>query len=101
MLFFGNVTDEVFDMDEIEHVNVLALPYCPASNAWLDHTLYLIGRFPSDVILIHHYDNFWHPITHPTYRNLKDYRNLILEKYPGTSLFFSKFMQDVEFSEIL
>ena len=45
VLFLGNVTDQVYDMDDIKGVNVLALPYCPASNAWLDHTLYLIGRF--------------------------------------------------------
>jgi len=101
MLFLGNVTDQVYDMDDIKEVNVLALPYCPASSAWLDHTLYLIGRFKSDVILIHHYDNFWHPITHPMYRNLKDYRNSINAVYPEAKLFFSRFFQDIELSEIL
>ena len=100
MLFFGNVTDQIYGMENVEQVNVLALPYCPASSAWLEHTLYLIGRFKSDVVLIHHYDNFWHPITHPMYRDLKEYRNFILQAYPKTKLYFSKFMQAVDFLEV-
>ena|GEM_PF-4589314 len=100
MLFFGNVTDQIYGIEDVQQVDVLALPYCPASKAWLEHTLYLIGRFNSQVILIHHYDNFWHPITHPRYRNLKEFRNAILQSYPKARLYFSKFMQKVDFLEV-
>ena len=101
MLFFGNVTDQVYDMQAVSQVDVLAIPFCPASSEWLDHTLYLINRFKSEVVLVHHFDNFWHPITHPTYRNLKEYQKTIQTSFPETKLAFAKFMQEVNFLDIL
>ena len=95
MLYFGNLTDQVDELSTINQVNVLAIPYCPANKKWLSHTQFLIERFTPRYVLVHHYDNFWHPYTHTTYRNLKDYKNAVLNKVPGANIVFSKFLEPI------
>jgi hypothetical protein len=101
MLYFGNLTDQVNELSAVQHVNILAIPFCPANKRWLSHTHYLIGRFRPDVILVHHYDNFWHPYTHAKYRNLNDYQNAILEKFPDAAIFFSRFLEAIDLSTLV
>ena len=101
MLYFGNLTDQVDELREIERVSVLAIPFCPANRKWLSHTVYLVGRFNPDVTLVHHFDDFWHPFTDARYRDLNSYRKSIREIHPGAKLFFSKFQKEVELAEIV
>ena len=100
MLYFGNLTDKVDELEQIDHVNVLALPYCPANNKWLQQSQYLINRFNPDVTLIHHFDNFMNPYTKAKYMDLGIYSKAIYEKCPNAKLFFSKFYKKIDFSEI-
>ena len=101
MLYFGNLTDDVKYLDDIESVDVLALPYCPANNKWKRHTQVLINRFSPKVTLIHHFDNFMHPYTLSKYLNLVDYRSAILNVCPDANIVFSKFFKEVTFDSIL
>jgi hypothetical protein len=85
---------------EIENVNVLLLPYCPANKKWTQQSHYLIGRFTPEVTLVFHYDNFWNPYTHATYLSLNWYKKTILSKFPDLNLKFSKFLEKRNFDEI-
>ena len=100
MFYIGNLTDDVTELVGVDRVNILALPYCPANKNWLAHTRFLIGRFNPDVALVHHYDNFWHPYTHPRYRNLNAYRQAIEETFPQVNLRFSRFMETLDLEQL-
>lgn len=100
MLYFGNLTARVEDLREVERVDVLAIPYCPANRKWLEPSIYLIDRFRPDVTMIHHFDNFMNPFTLSKYMNLDDYRRAILEQCPDANLYFSKFDREVNFADI-
>ena len=101
MLYFGNVTGQVEELAGIDRVDILAIPYCPANNKWLQHSQYLIERFRPGVTLVHHFDNFMHPFTLSKYMNLESYRKVILERCPDAKLYFSKFLQEVDLTEIV
>lgn len=101
MFYIGNLTDQVDELAGVDRVHVLALPYCPANKNWLAHTRFLIGRFNPDVVLVHHYDNFWHPYTHPRYRNLNAYRQAVMETYPRVNLRFSRFMETLNLEQVV
>jgi L-ascorbate metabolism protein UlaG (beta-lactamase superfamily) len=100
MLYIGNLTDQVDELAAVDRVHILAIPYCPANKDWLAHTRLLIGRFMPEVVLVHHYDNFWHPYTHPRYRNLNAYQQAVRETYPQLTIRFSKFMESVDLDEL-
>jgi hypothetical protein len=100
MLYFGNLTDQVDELAAVDRVNVLTLPFCPANINWPDHTRFLIGRFRPDVVLVHHYDNFWHPYTHPRYRDLNAYQQAVMEAFPHVAIRFSKFMEAVDLERL-
>jgi hypothetical protein len=100
MLYLGNLTDEVDELKGIERVDVLALPFCPANRKWLFHTAFLIGRFRPKVAMVHHFDDFWHPYTDATYRDLGTYARVVGEACPGVRIYFSKFCKEVELAEI-
>ncbi len=101
MLYFGNLTDQVGEIADVERVEVLAIPYCPANHKWLQQSQYLIDRFKPSVTLVHHFDNFLNPFTLSKYMNLDDYRNALHEECPEARLFFSKFLRDVSVAEML
>ena len=101
MLYFGNLTDQVDEMGAIERVDVLAIPYCPANRKWLSHSQYLIERFRPDVTVIHHFDNFLNPFTLSKYMNLESYREALRERCPDAKLYFSKFLREVDLTEII
>lgn len=100
MLYFANLTDKVDEMVEMDRVNVLAIPYCPANKKWIRQSALLIDRFKPDVTLVHHFDNFMNPFTHSKYMNLDEYRRAISAECPGARLYFSKFAEEVSFDEI-
>jgi L-ascorbate metabolism protein UlaG (beta-lactamase superfamily) len=100
MFYIGNLTEQVDELSAVDRVNVLALPYCPANKNWLSHTRFLIGRFAPDVVLVHHYDNFWHPYTHPRYRDLNAYQKAVKETYPHMEIRFSKFMEAIDLEQL-
>jgi hypothetical protein len=100
MLYIGNLSDRVDELKEIDRVDVLAIPYCPANKKWLRQSAYLIGRFRPDVTLIHHFDNFLNPYTLSKYMNLDDYRRAIQRHCPDARLYFSKFGREVQLAEI-
>jgi L-ascorbate metabolism protein UlaG (beta-lactamase superfamily) len=100
LLYFGNLTAQVDELAEIERVNVLAIPYCPANKKWIEHSQILINRFKPDVAMIHHFDDFMHPYTLSKYMNLEKYRSAVREKCPESSFYFSKFYEKMNFSEI-
>ena len=100
MFYVGNLTDDVAELAPVDRVNILAIPYCPANRNWEAHTRFLIGRFTPDVVLVHHYDNFWHPYTHPRYRNLNAYRQAVRDTYPDVQIRFSKFMETVDLERL-
>jgi len=100
MLYFGNLTDRVDELREIERVDVLAISYCPANKKWLDQSAFLIERFRPDVTMVHHFDNFMNPFTLSKYMNLDSYRKAIHERCPDARLYFSKFYQDVGLADI-
>jgi L-ascorbate metabolism protein UlaG (beta-lactamase superfamily) len=100
MLYFGNLTDRVDGLGEVERVDVLALPYCPANRKWVEQSIYLIDRFRPGVTMVHHFDNFMNPFTLSKYMNLDSYRSAILERCHDTHLYFSKFDQEVRFADI-
>ena len=101
MLYFGNLTEQVDELDSVERVDVLAIPFCPANNHWLRDTQFLINRFRPGVALIHHFDNFMNPFTLYRYMNLDQYREAVREKCPDANLYFSKFFKEVSLQEIL
>lgn len=100
MFYVGNLTDQVDELDSVDRVNVLAIPYCPANKRWLAHTWFLVGRFHPDVVLVHHYDNFWHPYTHQRYRDLNAYQNAVKEKFPDTTIVFARFMEPMDLAQL-
>jgi L-ascorbate metabolism protein UlaG (beta-lactamase superfamily) len=100
MFYIGNLTDQVDELAGLDRIDILALPYCPANKHWLAHTRFLIGRFNPEVVLVHHYDNFWHPYTHPRYRNLNAYRQAVKETYPHINLRFSRFMETLDLEQL-
>ncbi|UCD56476.1 MAG: MBL fold metallo-hydrolase [Candidatus Hydrogenedentota bacterium] len=100
MLYFGNLTGQVDELNEIERVNVLAIPYCPANKKWLRQSQYLIDRFKPDVTMVHHFDNFMNPYTQSKYMNLDNYRTAVHAKCPDVKFYFSKFYQEVDFAEM-
>ena len=99
MFYVGNLTEDVDDV-AVDRVHILAIPYCPANRNWQAHTRFLIGRFTPDVVLVHHYDNFWHPYTHPRYRNLNAYQQTVRETYPDVQIRFSRFMEPVGLEQL-
>ena len=101
MLYFGNLTDQVDEMGEIERVDVLAIPYCPANRKWLSQSQYLIERFRPGVTMVHHFDNFLSPFTLSKYMNLESYREALRERCPDAKLYFSKFLREVDLEEIV
>jgi hypothetical protein len=101
MLYFGNLTDRVEEAREIERVDLLAIPYCPANQKWLPQSHYLIERFQPRVTMVHHFDNFMNPFTLSKYMNLDSYRSALLERCPGAKLYFSKFLREVDLEEII
>jgi len=101
MLYFGNLTDQVEEMREIESVEVLAIPYCPANRKWLPQSQYLIERFRPAVTMVHHFDNFMNPFTLSKYMNLESYRQTLRERCPDAKLYFSKFLREVDLTEII
>jgi L-ascorbate metabolism protein UlaG (beta-lactamase superfamily) len=100
VLYFGNLTDQVEELGDIERVDVLAIPYCPANREWLRQSQILIQRFRPDVTLVHHFDNFLNPFTLSKYMNLEAYRRALRQKCPDARLVFSKFDQEVRLAEI-
>ncbi len=100
MLYFGNLTANVEELGNIERVNVLAIPYCPANNKWRQQSRYLINRFTNDVTLVHHFDNFMNPYTRPKHLDLGFYSKVIRQKCSNVNLLFSKFYKKVDFEEI-
>ena len=100
MLYFGNLTGQVDELGEIERVNVLAIPYCPANRKWLQQSQSLIERFRPDVTMVHHFDNFLNPYTLSKYMNLDSYRNAIHEKCPTATFYFSRFCEKVDLTRI-
>jgi hypothetical protein len=100
MLYIANLTDQMDELAAVDRVHILALPYCPANKDWLAHTRFLIGRFTPDVVLVHHYDNFWHPYTHPRYRNLNRYQQAVRETFPDANIRFSKFMEPIDLEQL-
>jgi len=101
MLYFGNLTDQVDELDIVDRVHILAIPYCPANNKWLKQSQFLINRFKPDVTLVHHFDNFMHPYTLAKYLDLNHYQKAISEKCPNARLLFSKFCKSIEIDDIL
>jgi L-ascorbate metabolism protein UlaG (beta-lactamase superfamily) len=101
MLYFGNLTDRVEEMGEIERVDVLAIPYCPANKKWLPQSQYLIERFQPGVTMVHHFDNFMNPFTLSKYMNLESYRTALHERCPNAKLYFSKFLRETDLTEII
>jgi L-ascorbate metabolism protein UlaG (beta-lactamase superfamily) len=101
LLYFGNLTDQVEEMGEIERVDILAIPYCPANKKWLAQSQHLIERFRPGVTLVHHFDNFLNPYTLSKYMNLESYRRSLHQSCPGAKLYFSKFLQQVDLMEIV
>ncbi len=101
MLYFGNLTGQVEELAGIERVDVLAIPYCPANNKWLPQSQFLIERFQPGVTLVHHFDNFMNPFTLSKYMNLDGYRSSLQESCPDAKLYFSKFLREVDLTEIL
>jgi L-ascorbate metabolism protein UlaG (beta-lactamase superfamily) len=101
MLYFGNLTDRVAEIDEVDRVDVLAIPYCPANQKWLPQSQYLIERFQPGVTLVHHFDNFMNPFTLSKYMNLESYGRALHERCPVAKLTFSKFLRDVDLAEII
>lgn len=100
LLYFGNLTGDVAELEDIRRVNVLAIPYCPANNKWIEQSQFLIQRFDPDIAMIHHFDDFMHPYTLSKYMNLDNYRRAIHEKCPETKFYFSKFYEQMDFSDI-
>ena len=101
MLYFGNLTAQVEEIREIERVDVLAIPYCPANKKWLSQSQYLIERFQPGVTMVHHFDNFMNPFTLSKYMNLESYRNALHERCPDAKLYFSKFLREMDLTEII
>ena len=101
MLYFGNLTDQVGEIGDVERVDVLAIPYCPANRRWLSQSQYLIGRFRPGVTLVHHFDNFMNPFTLSKYMNLESYRNALHQRCPDAKLYFSKFLRETDLTEII
>jgi hypothetical protein len=100
MLYFGNLTSSVEEISALEAVDVLVLPYCPANDDWLRDSAYLIERFSPRITVVHHFDNFANPFTDSRYMDLGDYRNAMAATCPNAKLYFSKFLREVELSEI-
>jgi hypothetical protein len=100
MLYFGNLTAKVDELRDIERVNVLAIPYCPANNKWIEQSQFLIDRFKPDVTLVHHFDNFLNPYTQSKYMNLDRYRAAVRERCPEARFYFSRFCEEVDFADI-
>ena len=63
------------------------------------HTKYLVGRFAPEVVLVHHYDNFWHPYTHPRYRDLNACQSAVKEEFPNAHIYFPRFLEDLDFEQ--
>ncbi len=101
MLYFGNLTANVEELSNIDHVNVLAIPYCPANSKWQQQSQYLINRFNHDVTLVHHFDNFMNPYTRAKYTDLGIYAKAIRQERPNANLYFSKFYKKIDFKEIV
>ncbi|MCJ7773462.1 MAG: MBL fold metallo-hydrolase [Desulfobacterales bacterium] len=101
MLYFGNLTDEVIELDHVDKVNILAIPYCPANNKWLNQSQFLINRFKPDVTMIHHFDNFMNPYTLSKYLDLSGYQKAIYDKCPEANLYFSRFCKSVHITDII
>jgi L-ascorbate metabolism protein UlaG (beta-lactamase superfamily) len=100
MLYFGHLTDDVRELEGIDLVTVLALPYCPANVRWATHSQYLINRFRPEVTLVHHFDDFMHPYTSSEYLNLATYAAEVRRGSPKARFFFSKFERDVTVEQI-
>ena len=100
LLYFGNLTAQVEETSGIDRVDVLAIPYCPANQKWLQQSRHLIRRFQPEVTLVHHFDNFLHPFTLSKYMNLDGYRAALREACPDAKFYFSKFLQRVDFAEL-
>ena len=61
----------------------------------------LYTRLPGDKPpLVHHFDNFLNPYTLPKYIDLGDYRRILHERCPDARFYFSKFLREVDLSEI-
>ena len=88
-------------MREVERVDVLAIPYCPANKKWLPQSQYLIERFQPGVTMVHHFDNFMNPFTLSKYMNLESYRSALHERCPDAKLYFSKFLRETDLTEII
>jgi L-ascorbate metabolism protein UlaG (beta-lactamase superfamily) len=101
MLYFGNLTAQVDELCDIERVDVLALPYCPANRKWLEQSALLIERFKPGVTMIHHFDNFMNPFTLSKYMNLDSYRSAVLDQIPNARLYFSRFNEEVSLARII
>jgi hypothetical protein len=100
MLYFGHLTDEVDDLAGVDHVDVLALPFCPANEKWARHTQHLVNRFRPGVTLVHHFDDFMHPYTSGRYLDLGEYAREVRRGAPRAKFFFSKFEKDVTLEQI-
>ena len=51
--------------------------------------------------MVHHFDNFMNPFTLSKYMNLEDYRNALHERCPDAKFYFSKFLREVDLSEVI
>ena len=100
ILYFGHLTDQVTDLASIDHVDVLAVPYCPANRQWARHTQHLVNRFRPEVTLVHHFDDFMHPYTSARYLDLGEYAEQVRRGAPSARFFFSKFEKDVTLDQI-
>lgn len=101
MLFFGNLTGEVPELRGVDKVDLLALPYCPANQKWVEQTAFLIERFASEAVLVHHFDNFMNPFTRSEYIDLGLYRREVLGRCPAVRLVISKFCREVDLTALV
>lgn len=101
LLFLGNLTSGVDELQAIDRVDVLALPYCPANKQWIADSQALIRRFTPAVVLVHHFDNFMPPFTDTAYMSLGEYRRTVADIFPDVRFVFSKFERTIAFAELL
>ncbi len=64
VVFFGNLAIDVSAVQlACPQIDLCVLPYCPANTDWLHESVCVASRLDPKLVLVHHFDQFFPPVT--------------------------------------
>lgn len=89
IMFAGGLTKHAYGLTaDNSATDILALPVAPINKDWMKETERLIRRLQPSVVIAHHFDNFYPPITADV--NIHKWKNEVQAMFPKLRIYIPK-----------